>query len=648
MTEVTSGVLQQTEGSAEASEHSAGRITASRDYTRWYWSPWFLASILGVFCLPMQSTVPQPGLDPSWKLGLSLAHVDGIHAGSTLVFTYGPLGFLAEPNIVWTPGALLGLSFALLVAFGLSLVVNYCLRDWLSAPWALVLTIALALIAARIADVPELAATALVLWSLRLVRPERLAAALPASVPAALGAIASLLLLVKTSTGVVALSVAALVAIARQPRWCNLVLTLTSASLALAGWWLLAGQPLSSLGDWLRYSVEEAGGYSAAMAATAAPHSWAYWFLFATALALASLALRDLVRNHGARALPFCALFFASAWFVMKEGFVRLEQWHLPIAFLGLALLMTAVPFTARRVRLGAAGISCTLLVALVASAGSVASLPQEMNTVASAPEAGLTEAVRVFRSSVQPSYKSSQLSAARRSIARFYQIPSGVLEALGRGGVHADPWDISALWAYGLRWEPLPVLQTYDAYTSGLDDLDADRALGVNAPAGVLRSVTAIDFRFPAWESPATMVALTCDYAGVAVAGRWEALRRVRPGCDQPRFLARREVAPGATLHVPKARHDGDLVVASFEYPSSMVERLLTFVVKPPLEPAVVVNGQGYRLVTATAAQLHLLRVPTRIAHRFVTNGGLAVDTLAFPNAPGTVTVTYYDLPPR
>lgn len=78
-------------------------------------------------------------------------------------------------------------------------------------------------------------------------------------------------------------------------------------------------------------------------------------------------------------------------------------------------------------------------------------------------------------------------------------------------------------------HWHPLPVIQSYLAYTSQLDRLNA-RALGApNGPMMILRhrgavagSIGSIDWRFPGWESPAAMRAMLCRYRPVRTTAHW------------------------------------------------------------------------------------------------------------------------------
>jgi hypothetical protein len=60
----------------------------------------------------VRRVVPRTGFDHSWQLALNLAAQHGLDFGRDVVFTYGPLGFLAQPLIVsaLTGGVLLGPS----------------------------------------------------------------------------------------------------------------------------------------------------------------------------------------------------------------------------------------------------------------------------------------------------------------------------------------------------------------------------------------------------------------------------------------------------------------------------------------------------------------------------------------------------------
>jgi hypothetical protein len=48
---------------------------------------------------PSSGHRPAVGLDPSWKLGATFTHVQGLTYGDDIVFNYGPLGFVSAPMV---------------------------------------------------------------------------------------------------------------------------------------------------------------------------------------------------------------------------------------------------------------------------------------------------------------------------------------------------------------------------------------------------------------------------------------------------------------------------------------------------------------------------------------------------------------------
>src|SRR6185436_15787656 len=132
------------------------------------------------------------------------------------------------------------------------------------------------------------------------------------------------------------------------------------------------------------------------------------------------------------------------------------------------------------------------------------------------------------------------------------YDLPPKVVAALRGHPVHADPWDIAAVWAFHLEWEPLPVFQTYSAYTPYLDEHNAARLLASPRLAVLRHQDTSVDQRVPAWESPAAMLALTCDYDVAAAARHWEALTPGADRCGATHPLRTVTVEPGQPIRVP------------------------------------------------------------------------------------------------
>ena len=70
----------------------------------------------------------------------------------------------------------------------------------------------------------------------------------------------------------------------------------------------------------------------------------------------------------------------------------------------------------------------------------------------------------------------------------------------------HVRPYEQAVAWGNRLRWDPLPVLQDYQAYTPGLDSLGEAKLRSDDAPERVLYSSSqSIDSRLASFDTPAT-----------------------------------------------------------------------------------------------------------------------------------------------
>jgi len=536
---------------------------------------------------------------------------------------------------------MLGLMYVVLTTFAFYYLVCRGLLGWLPAVGAVVLTAVVASVSVMLFSVVDVGTAVLILWFLTLVRPQTLKLLLPAWTPAVLGGAAALQLLVKFDAGGAALVAAFVVSVARPPRLRNVGLLASSFLVSLIVLWLAAQQSLANITEWIRESFQIAVGYSSVMAAPAGFGGGRYWFFWLVVVGLLGFGIWRLVQIYGARSVPTVALLAVAVAVFTKEGFTRVDSVHPYTAYVCLGALIATIPWETRWRTVGVVGIAVASSACVVTS-GGVGSFH-----LVGAERRGLEEAGRIVRSSVEPPYRSEQLRAARRSLDAFYKLSSPLVSTLRHDDVDADPQMIAAVWAYGLRWRPVPVSQTYAAYTSSLDRLNAESLLRSDGPDAVIRQqlpYIAI-WHFPAWESPNYMVTLTCNYEMTAETKYWQVLKRTSNACGQPHQIGQQVLDSGKSARVPIAQNPNDIVVATFDYPTSAAERLSTILLKPFRLPTVLTDRTTSAFVAGTASQLHLLRVPNAIGTRHITNAGLDIRSLSFPNAEGAVTVRFYEL---
>lgn len=127
--------------------------------------------------------------------------------------------------------------------------------------------------------------------------------------------------------------------------------------------------------------------------------------------------------------------------------------------------------------------------------------------------------------------------------------------------------------WAYSMKWRPMPVFQSYAAYTPYLDQLNADAAQHAGADQMIIRATTVstesqlthIDGRNPMWESPRYTLAVVCNYSVVTADKRWMLLRKSLNRCgESSAATASRQVKAGEVVVVPSAGAN-EIVVTNF-----------------------------------------------------------------------------------
>ena len=64
-------------------------------------STWFVGVLVAAATWNVGFGTPVAGLDTSWVAGLYMATHAGLHFGSDVIWTYGPLGFLAQASVIY-------------------------------------------------------------------------------------------------------------------------------------------------------------------------------------------------------------------------------------------------------------------------------------------------------------------------------------------------------------------------------------------------------------------------------------------------------------------------------------------------------------------------------------------------------------------
>lgn len=587
------------------------------------------AIVLTLLTWHVASLVAQAGVDPSWRVALHLAHVRGIDFGPDFVWTYGPLGFLAFPIAV--DGGTLAAAVAFVLATQAALAYVLVRRGAALLGGLLGVVAAYVVLALPIlpADFLSLVAVGLALWA--LAEPAGLTAR---ALPLAGGSLAAAAVLTKTNMGLAALGAVLVAAAAGGAR--RLGAAVVTAVVSFAVLWVALGNSLADVPDWWRLSLSLVSGYSAAMQGErpglGSDHVYAPIVAVVLAAATAAAVWRRRDRFAVATVIVVAGYAFAS----FKESFVRHDVAHSPAFFAAAAVMILCLGPPGRAAALVPLGLA--LSIAAAASSGELAVRPWS--------SAG--HALAHVRDVVDAGRRNALVERSRADQRRSDEVPALALGRLRGHTVHVDPWEVSAVSAYRLAWRPLPVPQTYSAYTSLLDERNATFLASPEAPERILRESPQelVNGRDRTLEAPATYRAILCNYRQVLATRRWQVLARA-PRCGRPRLLGTIAVSAGQSVAVPEAGPD-DLVVARVELHDSLPNRLRGLVYKPHV--AVVSLGGGpFTGVSADVVRDGIVvHAPGNLGFDPRFGGAIDWRSIAAGGLGGGITVTFEAYPVR
>ena len=170
------------------------------------------------------------------------------------------------------------------------------------------------------------------------------------------------------------------------------------------------------------------------------------------------------------------------------------------------------------------------------------------------------------------------------------------------------------------MRWSPLPVFQSYSAYTTALDELNAERLRSAAAPTRILRerfddvdgTPYAVDRRFVWFESPAAMLETFCRYDELAANDRWQVLGRTTRSCGAPEVISTDVGAGGRVRRRPRRDAARRFVIVRITgFPDGILDKLRTLAFRADEWYVEMPDRGRFRLVPGTADDGLILAVP-------------------------------------
>lgn len=479
-----------------------------------------------------------PGLDYSWMIGLNQSAHQGLVYGREVVFTYGPLGFLAKPMDIGNNLAInVGFRLAIFALFwwACALHIRSCRRAWLGFLFAA--AVGLSATNGELELVILVAATGFFLHSWLT---ENWRWGLPAA------SLTGLSLLVKFSGGIACCGVLAMWAaltLLQRPSFATLLrlgFVAATAAVTLLGLFSVFGGPPAALPLFLYRSAVTAGGYSAQMSV---PGPW--WELLLGLFQIALLAVVCIGAGlRDRRYLGMFLLLLPPLFTMFKGGYIRHDT-H-PWFFMNLMPVLAA--FLLVRPRKAAERLAVATLVLAVLMMAMVYRV-----SVVQRPELLLPDGYEHLLSLRHWSTQRGQVKQSSDYFRAQQQLPPAMKARIGDRAVDAYPCDISVAVANGLNWKPRPIFQSYQAYVPALDELNARHYRVPDAPQFILYSHQSIDGQHPLQVDPLTWLEILRWYGIEDQAGEMLLLKRLPVArFGEPVEIGRGHVRLDERLEIP------------------------------------------------------------------------------------------------
>ncbi|MCB0871332.1 MAG: hypothetical protein KDB52_10915 [Solirubrobacterales bacterium] len=575
----------------------------------WNPSSWLIGPIVALLGWQVAFQTPIPGLDESWWAGLYMAAHDGKQFGTEIVFTYGPLGILREPWLFF-PGSLSLIPYlydaVIFTAFCIALVAVLRRRvGWV--PAALISLLILLLVEQTETTV------ALVMFASILIIERRPNDRTLMIYAIAGGILAGAEMLAKLSAGPVVVVVLLIGLIGARARPAQLAAFFASMVASSIGCWLLTGQSIGNLPDFVSNSIPIVTGYSDAMSLYDQSPVINLVFVVVTAIATVVWTLEGRYKDRRAD-LAAGAIALVVTFAFYKQAVIRIDGFHMAAFFALVSLLWVAIP--PRRGLLPVSLVGMTIF-AIVASLYWASEKP--------APGLNPIENLRSFvsdaRTALDPGRQERLIDRSREQLEDFYGLRPDLKAELEDQTVSVAPWETMAAWAYDLNWSPVPVFQNYSAYTSELDRLNTEAIVSPSGPDRILRHIgpnpnyptRSIDIRLQPWDPPEQSVATLCNFLPVGASRNWQVLARIPGRCGPPIPAGVVESGFGERVAVPRPGRNEVIIARIQGADVDGLERLRSFLFRPK-ERRVKFGAGSYRLVPGTASDGLMVRAGAHV----------------------------------
>lgn len=532
-----------------------------------------ITTTLAVF-VPLNPRMPLSGLDPSWAFSMNEAVAQNLSFGKDIIFTFGPYAAIytqlyhpATDHLMVFGSLFLALCYSVallylarggklyrLLAFLVFLSGFMYLRDALLFSYPLILA---ACVSKFITETDQQKGANLNHWQILVIF----------LVFAPLGLLSlikgTLLLICGATTTIISIYLL-------YHNYRKLVLiALISPVASTVIFWMLSGQPISSLPNFFINLLPIIFGYTEAMA-WQGNHIEIIFYLIAS-----TVIIRALIKSNGTSVQTkiFLALCFALFLFIaFKGGFVRHGD-HAIMSGTSIVIASFIIGFLYPNKH-----FVTVLLISLVAWAFIDKTY---VNT-------STKQAFENIRNTYVNAWNGLYLRASESNnllnrferhldeIRKEYAIPKL------QGTVDIYSYDQAYLLASSNKWNPRPIIQSYSVYTPKLALLNEQHLRGINAPDNVLFRVQPIDGRLPSLEDGLSWPALFDNYKVTKLDNDFAYLLKkqtiYRSSAFDVIYEGTHKIGEEVSLPITSAP-----IVAEIDLKLTLLGKFLEFIFKPP-----------------------------------------------------------------
>ena len=484
-----------------------------------------------------------PGLDTSWSFALNYFNIAGIKFGKDVIFTFGPLGFLMYPQNIGNHVYLATFFWLTIWGIFIALIWRLFLRNIPKINLFIFMVFYILGYSTRLSA--DYLLCYLVLFMLAIAWRSQewvksFIAAIIVTVVCLFMKFSSALLCI---SAIISFILALLFIQKNKAKKAALLFIIFMPALFMVSY-LFYNPSLSNMVTYLKGAVHICSGYSIAMSRQG---NSVTLIIAIVDIALYCIFLAFILLINYTDFL-FCLIFAAPIGIVFKHGFVRQDNYHTFIFFSFIMLIWSIMMLFLDFNKIGKNKLKkiAVLIVSFFILINIFYLKPRAIKLIFDQRKHIETTIKCIFTAeNFRGSYSTKLLQD---------KLPDNLRQRIANKRIAIFPWEISYVAANNLNYAPFPIFQTYSAYTSYLDSLNAQYLENQDiAPELILMEWKSIDYRNPLLDIPRLWLAVYKFYEVVYNERNLLLLqRRKEPRFEKLQYVEKKTYKNNDTLYVP------------------------------------------------------------------------------------------------